>query len=329
MRVFLGKFEDGIGLLPDVCTVHYENNPMNNSSAKQSALTTISYILVGFLSLFIALPIFIVLQKNIPDLDWPYHSDKILLFIFVVAFVLVLLSVFRPVINFIFAGSLLILVYGTFTETYGFKNLVTDYKDMFTAIKGKAKNENIMILDDSRFYYKSDILAATEISNREVRGFAMDAIKTYFKKEQLHAEKYHDLVQYLAVFKKINRNWNYVNDPEGQEYFAKASESAKYLAGDCDDHAILMVAAISSVGGRARFVSTTGHLYPELYIGDQTDLEQVSNLIKNVLFPIESKMQNIHYHTDPDGKIWLNLDYTAAYPGGKFYADPILGILKP
>jgi hypothetical protein len=100
----------------------------------------------------------------------------------------------------------------------------------------------------------------------------------------------------------------------GQEYFAKASESVKFLAGDCDDHAIMMVAAIKSIGGTARFVATTGHLYPEIMIGDKFDVPRVEDLIMNALFPIESKGQSLHYHTDPDGKIWLNLDYTAAYP---------------
>jgi len=131
------------------------------------------------------------------------------------------------------------------------------------------------------------------------------------------------------VFKKINRNWNYVNDPVGKEYFAKASESVKFLAGDCDDHAIMMVAALRSIGGTARFVSTTGHLYPEMLIGDKFDLVKIEYLIKEALFPIESKDMSLHYHTDKDGRIWLNLDYTAAYPGGRFYADPILGILNP
>jgi transglutaminase-like putative cysteine protease len=120
-----------------------------------------------------------------------------------------------------------------------------------------------------------------------------------------------------------------VNDPVGQEYFAKASESVKYLAGDCDDHAILMVAAMKAIGGTARFVSTTGHLYPELYIGDKYDLERLTQIIQNNLFIVESKDMSLHYHADPDGKIWLNLDYTAAYPGGRFYAQPILGILMP
>ena len=297
-------------------------------SARQSSLTTISYLLVGFLSLFIAFPIFILLHKKLPEYAWPIHSDRILLFLLVVAFVLLLLSVFRPVINFIFAGSLILLLYGTFTDTYGFGNLATDYKAMFSAIKPDS-DENIMILDDSKFYYKTDILAATNDKDSEVRGFAIRSANANFKREQNLHERYRDLIQCFAVFKKINRSWNYVNDPVGKEYFAKASESVKFLAGDCDDHAIMMVAAVKSIGGRARFVSTTGHLYPEIMIGDKFDLAKVEHLIKNVLFPIESKDQSLHYHTEPDGKIWLNLDYTGAYPGGRYYAEPILGILYP
>jgi hypothetical protein len=297
-------------------------------SARQSSLTSISYLLVGFLSLFIAFPIFIVFNKQLPEYDWPLYADRILLFILVIIFVLVLLSLFRPVINFIFIGALVILLYGTFTDTYGFKNLATDYKSMFSSIRPDA-NENIMILDDSKFYYKTDILAATVDKDAEVRAFAIRAANNNFKKEQNLHERYRDLIQCFAVFKKINRNWNYVNDPVGKEYFAKASESVKFLAGDCDDHSILMVAALKAIGGTARFVSTTGHLYPELMIGDKYDLIKIEHLIKNILFPIESKDQSLHYHTDKEGRIWLNLDYTAAYPGGRYYADPILGILNP
>jgi hypothetical protein len=297
-------------------------------SAKQSSLTTISYLLVGFLSLFIAFPIFILLHKRIPDYEWPIHSDRILLFILVIALVLVLLSIFRPVINFIFAGGILLLLYGTFTDTYGFKSLATDYKAMFSAIKPDAE-ENIMILDDSKFYYKTDILAATNYNDPEVRGFAIRAANANFKRDQNLHERYRDIIQCFAVFKKINRAWNYVNDPVGKEYFAKANESVKFLAGDCDDHAIMMVAAIKSIGGTARFISTTGHLYPEMLIGDKFDLEKMDHLIKNSLFTVESKDQSLHYHTDKEGRIWLNLDYTAAYPGGRFYAEPILGVLYP
>jgi hypothetical protein len=52
-------------------------------------------------------------------------------------------------------------LYGTFTDTYGFQNLATDYKAMFSAIKTNSDDGNTMILDDSKFYYKKEILEAT------------------------------------------------------------------------------------------------------------------------------------------------------------------------
>jgi hypothetical protein len=30
-------------------------------------------------------------------------------------------------------------------------------------------------------------------------------------------------------------------------------------------------------------------------------------------------MKQLHYHIDERNQIWLNLDYTAKYPGGPFY----------
>ncbi len=111
----------------------------------------------------------------------------------------------------------------------GFKILLPIIKLCSPAMKPHSDGGNIMILDDSKFYYKTDILAATTDKNAEVRGFAIRAANANFKKEQNLHERYRDIIQCFAVFKKINRNWNYVNDPVGQEYFAKASESVNNL----------------------------------------------------------------------------------------------------
>ena len=135
------------------------------------------------------------------------------------------------------------------------------------------------------------------------------------------------MIQCFAVFKEINSQWNYVNDSKGKEYIAFASESLQHFSGDCDDHAILMAACIKAIGGTPRIIHTGGHLYPEMLIGDKNDLESAIFFIKKDLFAIESKDQQIHYHIDERGHIWLNLDYTATYPGGKFMSDEILGAL--
>jgi hypothetical protein len=74
-------------------------------------------------------------------------------------------------------------------------------------------------------------------------------------------------------------------------------------------------------------IHTKGHIYPELYIGDKKDLEKINYAIKMILFPLESKNKIINYHIDERGNIWLNLDYTAKYPGGPFMNEEILGAL--
>lgn len=135
------------------------------------------------------------------------------------------------------------------------------------------------------------------------------------------------MIQCFAVFKEIRNNWNYVNDPNGSEYIAPASESLQHFSGDCDDHAILMAACIKAIGGTPRIIHTGGHLYPEMLIGSQRELETATYYIKEVLFAKESHNQQIHYHIDERGQIWLNLDYTATYPGGKFMSEEILGAL--
>ena len=69
------------------------------------------------------------------------------------------------------------------------------------------------------------------------------------------------------------------------------------------------------------------HIYPEIYIGNKTDLEAINYLIKKILFPKETKNNTLHYHIDERGDIWLNLDYTAKFPGGPFMSEEILGAL--
>lgn len=302
---------------------------MMNQSPEQSHITSFSYLLVGSLSLFLAFPLFIFIHKQFPDYGWPFHFDRILMFMVIVVFTLLLLRLFRPIIVIAFSITLAWLSFGSFTGSYGFQNLVTDYKSMMYSLKYEPNEEGYDGEGDSNFSYKNEILAATDYSDRVVRDFAVVATNSYFRSEQARYEGHRTLIQCFAVFKKINRSWNYVNDPVSREYFAKASESVKLMAGDCDDHAIVMVGAIKSIGGTARFVSTTNHLYPEILIGNKNDLEFVNYLIKKILFPTESAGQDIHYHKDDSGKIWLNLDYTASYPGGKYLAEPILGTLRP
>lgn len=166
---------------------------------------------------------------------------------------------------------------------------------------------------------------AMDYREPEVRSFAVRAATTWFREEAEEGDR--TLIQSFSVFKVINSAWVYVSDPMDEEYFAKASESMQLLAGDCDDHAVLMAACIRAIGGKVRLVRTTGHIYPEMNVGDQQGLQRAVFLIRNVLFQDKARYADLYYHIDANGDCWINLDYTRHYPGGPVMDERIIGIL--
>ena len=88
-----------------------------------------------------------------------------------------------------------------------------------------------------------------------------------------------------------------------------------------------MAACIKAIGGTSRLIHTNGHLYPELLIGSEKDLKTIDHLVKRKLFKDESYNKRLIYHIDEYDQVWLNLDYTATYPGGPFMSESILGVL--
>lgn len=286
-------------------------------------------ILVGFLAILLAVPLFFIAHRQVPHFDLPYHLDRIGLFLVIVLLLILILRLFRTLITLGFIALSGWLAYGSFTGKYGFENLYNDARAYFYSFQNDANKETLAIAEQKEALpNQQQLLDAIDYNNPTVRNFAVAATNEFFRDEQQANFDSRKQIQCFAVFKKINSRWNYVDDPQNSEYFAKASESAKLLAGDCDDHAVLMAAAIKVIGGRPRLVHTTAHIYPELFIGSKNDLERINYLIKEKLFPAESKGRDLHYHEDKDG-IWLNLDYTQHYPGGDFMAEPVLGILYP
>jgi hypothetical protein len=297
-----------------------ESKPSAEEKEKSSGFA------ISFLSHFITIPLFIILHKLLPDLDWKFHLDRILLFIVTLSLVEMIFASFKELVNLGFIVMLGWLTYGSIWGDYGFKSVFNDYKYMIHSMIDSPHPEEIIISKLRPFPNKSEIKKAINFENPDVRNFALLAAKKHFLEYQ-DDSKYFTIVQCFAVFKEINENWNYVSDPKGREYFAKASESIIHLSGDCDDHAILMAACIRAIGGTPRLIHTTGHLYPVLLIGDKKEIESINYLIKRQLFPESSTGKQIHYHIDEYGQAWLNLDYTARYPGGKFMIDEILGTL--
>ncbi|WP_284652575.1 transglutaminase [Flavobacterium terrisoli] len=283
-------------------------------------------VIIFALNILITIPVFIIIHHNLIELDWLFHIDRIILFVLILVILQLLLRLLRRVTLISVIIYLLILGYGSLFSDYGFHTVFEDYRSMIYTMNDDPYPQDLIISKLLPFPNKSKILDAIEYQNPKIRNFAIMATSKHFK----NVKGYHDyftIIQSFAVFKEINTRWNYVSDPKGHDYIATATESLQYLSGDCDDHTILMVAAIKSIGGTTRIIHTKGHMYPEILIGQKKDLERVNYAIKKELFPLETKNKPINYHIDERGNIWLNLDYTAKYPGGPFMNEEILGAL--
>ncbi len=283
-------------------------------------------VIVFLLNVLIAIPVFIIIHQNTIDPNWYYQIDRILLFIVIVGVIQLILRILKTIIIICLAAYLIALIFGSFSGSYGFESIFEDYRYMVYSMSDNPNPQDIILSKLLPFPNKYKILNAIEYENPKVRNFALMATTKDFKDLRGYA-KYRTVIQCFAVFKEINSRWNYVSDPKGREYIATATESLLYFSGDCDDHSILMASSVKAIGGTPRLIHTGGHIYPELLIGNKTDLEIINYLIKKVLFVEESKGKTIHYHIDERGQIWLNMDYTASYPGGPFMSEEILGAL--
>lgn len=286
-------------------------------------------VVISVLNVLLTLPTFIIAHHNFLELDTRIPIDRILLFTFIfIVFHFILIAIKKYIIIGIF-GYLLMLFYGTLFGSYSFYRVYDDYRSMMYTMGDNPYPQDILIDKLLPFPNKFKVLKAIDFTNPKVRNFALSATTQHFM-EAKHIKgysNYRSIIQSFAVFKEINSRWNYVSDPVGNNYIASASETLQHFSGDCDDHAVLMAAGIKAVGGIPRLIHTDAHIYPEIYIGTKRDLENVTFLIRKVLFVEESKGKQIHYHIDERGHIWLNLDYTGTYPGGKFMSETILGQL--
>lgn len=180
-----------------------------------------------------------------------------------------------------------------------------------------ASNNNVSFNPhDARL--ASDLSEAIEPTNSDVRTYALRAISAS------HAGEY-NIHQVCDIYTKVNKDWVYVNDPgtydsSVDEYIAPASESVEHLRGDCEDYAILMVSLVEAIGGNARIVTADNpngerHSYPEVCLSDfKEGVQYALDIVER-----KSGGTAVHYHIDDEGNYWLNLDWTASYPGGEFY----------
>ena len=157
----------------------------------------------------------------------------------------------------------------------------------------------------------------------EVRTFAVKRSLLYFDE---YYSKYGQICRQFSLIKSIKEDFKYVKDPAGMDYFADPTESMELMAGDCDDHSILMASALGAIGAKVRIIWAPGHVYPELFCGDQNSFDRYVSAVY-ALFSDEIGSKRIYYRLDRDGNYWMNIDYTDRYPGSKYYCEEVQSII--
>jgi len=163
------------------------------------------------------------------------------------------------------------------------------------------------------------ISKAIDYLNPTVKNFANQQV-------QRSSSGTYNLNQICDIWESIYKQWTYVSDPPNFDYWTSASDSiTNGLKGNCADYAVLNAAVTESIGGSARVVTACApggspcHAYAEVLI-DPSALQSFANYIGT-----RYSTTTIHYHiqtvSQGNKQYWLNLDWSANYPGGPFFQD--------
>lgn len=292
----------------------------------------LAHVVITYLSaLLLALPLFIIIHPFVPELTIPIGEgvrvDHGLTFILVLVAFIVLVNRFQTVVYGLLIAGMLAITVTTIGGWYTVGDMYKGYAEFLRSLRDTAEQVPMASRRAKPFHDAEKLRALIDPRNVEVRKAAVRMATANFTNVKSTGDEF-ILIQSFSIFKEVNNKWRYVADVKGGEYFASPAESLELMAGDCDDHAVLMATLIIAIGGEVRLVRTEGHVYPELKVGDDTRLERSAHLIRKVLFSKEVGDAPLYHHTDPNGEHWINLDYTRNYPGGELMNERIVGILE-
>lgn len=297
----------------------------------QSRYKVLFDVMLHVLAVLTIIPLAPIVNRVIPPmLVGGYNADLIVAILISALFVRFVLWLFKPLIIPSFIMVVLIMMFNTFTNTYTVSSVVMDYKNMVnTNWHNREKKEKDLFLVKPSLFDSEVEKAVKGMKNKVswkdsiVRNYAVKSSTRYFNDAY---RNYGATARYLSLFKTINRNFKYVPDPMRDEYYATPSETIENgLSGDCDDHTILMISAMKSIGAKTRMVLTVDHVYPELYCGDKASFQKIQEAIME-LFP--SEYNNGLYYREENGNYWLNLDYSAKHPGGPYVNNKAYAVVE-
>ena len=194
------------------------------------------------------------------------------------------------------------------------------YASLDNILQNHSINKDYDKVHNSQYNFQSSKLTiyqkAMDVNNPVTRKYALQLAK--------NNPGSYNFKQVFSIYDDLINNWNYVNDPISMDLVSKASFSIDVgLTGDCDDYAITMASLIECIGGRTRIISATngnsGHAYAEVHVGNQKKKQELIQFLNKRYGRFYKNKIAVHFSLDDVGDYWLNLDWTAKHPGGKYY----------
>ncbi|SMO94742.1 Transglutaminase-like superfamily protein [Saccharicrinis carchari] len=308
-----------------------DSESSENMKKPKERIGFVGHIILILLSLIIATPLIVGYYQYLMWIPINSIEIRMILIAFLFAFSLyILLFKFR---NIALGLMIFLLLKMGYNQYFNKKGLTYEkaFRSYVALVEKKFENNPNLIKDVENaivLSVESDIVSSVDYNSTEVKQFSNQASIKYFSEndDRLFRE-YGNIVRYFSVFKTINGAWQYVSDPVDTEHYAKASESLKSMAGDCDDHSILMAACIKAVGGQSRIVWVKGHAFPIVLVAN--DKYEFNIKVKPILHELFTDIYDDNFGVVQNEEgIWLSFDYTKKYPGGPFLEKEVIKLIK-
>lgn len=313
------------------CNINSEKENDTHTVEQKNGIGCLGHIVLISLALIIAIPLVVGYYQYFMWI--PIEAIEIRMIVIFLFFAIVLYLIiykFKRLAFGLLVFMLLKMGYNQYFNKTGL-NYEKAYSGYLSLVEKKFENNPNLIKDfnDANILsVESDLVSSVDYNSPEVKQFSNKASIEYFSENEDELFKNHgNIIRYFSVFKTINSSWKYVSDPLDVEHYAKASESLKSMAGDCDDHSILMSACIKAVGGKTRIVWVEEHAFPVVLIAENK--YEFNLKVKPLLHKLFTDIYDNDFGVVQNEEgIWLSFDYTKNYPGGPFINKDVIKLIK-
>ena len=120
-----------------------------------------------------------------------------------------------------------------------------------------------------------------------------------------------NIYQVCAIFDYVKTNVKYFSDPSSTANKWCTPEQTLFYGGDCEDHSTLLASLYISLGGTVRMFMTDSHAFLSLYIGNNSNVDDIVTGIRNYY----RTNVNVFWFDDELG-LWLIIDTIGSFYSG-------------